>query len=112
MNFFRLDDFDTSDRGVSLGPWLTPVLFDLASEMGVMLPKDLEAELVLDLEGTERRLGGLEDFSLPEMSRALTLLATLEASLPLTNWQTQHIKHAAITRDFWIANNYLCIIQI
>ena len=60
---------------MSLGPWLTPVLFDLALEMGVMLLKDLEAVLELDLEGMERHLGGLALGTwLVALQKALSLL--------------------------------------
>lgn len=83
LYFFRLDDLETSETGVSDFPWLVADLVTLASEMGVMLPTSFDAGVAADLAGIESLLGGLAGLSLPERSRTPTLLLTLDAGLPL-----------------------------
>lgn len=81
LNFLRFDNLETSESGV----WLLSDLFALASEIGVIMPTDLGTGLVVDLEGIESLLGGFPDLSFPETSSTLTLLLTVDASLPLKN---------------------------
>ena len=81
LNFLRLDDLETSETGVSLFPWLLTDFFTLASAKGVMLP------IVF---GTDNLLGGFADLSLPESSRTLTLLLTLDTGFPLKSYTRHH----------------------
>lgn len=73
LNFFLLDDFGTSETGVSFFPQIRTELLALASEIGVISPTIFGTGLTVDLAGIESLLGGLPDFSLLERSRTLTL---------------------------------------
>lgn len=104
LNFFRLDDREISERGVSLFRWVIDNLLALVSEIGVMLPTDFGAELTVDLAGMESLLGGLADFSLAERSRTLTLLLTVDVDLPLKNKQRRHPECTIESNAFFLKN--------
>lgn len=106
LNFTRLDDLKMSETGVWLllwGPWPLPDLFDLVSEIGVVLPTGFGLGVADALTGMESLLGGLalEDLSLPEKSRTPTLLLTLGVLLPLKTEVRffEHILYTSIQFD-------------
>lgn len=87
FNLVRVDVLEMSEIGVLLLPWPKAFLPVVVSVIGIMLPPSLGLEVAGVLAGIESLLGGLAlpDLSLPEKSRTLTLLLTLEAPtlLPL-----------------------------
>lgn len=73
VNFFLLDDLETSETGVSLFAWVTADLLDLTSEIGVIQPTDFGAGVTVDFVGIESLLAGFTDLPLPDRSRTLML---------------------------------------
>lgn len=73
MNFFLFDDLEKSETGVSLFALVRADLFDLTSEIGVILPTDFGAGVTVAFEGIESLLVGFADLPLPDKSRILML---------------------------------------